>query len=73
MTKPLSYNEKNCEDLAELLIEAWDINNLKDYAFARLVDQYMSDKAAFDNDAFILGLMDEEQEPEQLLDSQNQP
>lgn len=55
----LTYNEKNCEELAELLIENWDIHILKDYAFARLVDQYMNDKAAFDNDAFILGLMDE--------------
>ena len=64
MTKPLEYNEKNCEELAELLIEAWDINALKDYAFARLVDQYLNDKAAFDNDVFILGLTDEDQKPQ---------
>ena len=71
MSNLLSYNEQNCEELAELLIEAWDINNLKDYAFARLVEQYMNDKAAFDNDAFILGLTDET-DPKQSLDSQKQ-
>ena len=71
MSKPLTYNEENCEQLAELLIEAWDINNLKDYAFARLVEQYMKDKSAFDNDVFILGLTDEP-EPKQVVDSQQQ-
>jgi len=48
-------NEENCEKLAQAIVDGWDLETLKLFAYEHMRDTYKVDKEAFNKDISIVG------------------
>lgn len=55
----IKHNEENCEHLASLLLDSWDIDDIISYAIEKLKEHYLADKEAFDYDSVAMTEQDE--------------
>jgi len=59
MKKIVKHTEENCEHLASLLVDSWEIEDIVSYAIEKLKEHYLSDKEAFDYDSVVMMEEDE--------------
>jgi len=51
----MENNEENCEKLAQAIVDGWDLETLKLYAYENMRDTYKVDKEAFNRDISVVG------------------
>ena len=60
MKKIFTHSEENCEHLATLLVDSWELGDIVSYAIEKLKEHYLADKEAFDYDSVVMTEEDEE-------------